>query len=458
MSDTTERRRGIGGAAPPRRLGRLLLLGLLVIGVAAIVRLLLPRRQPVPDAAVRLAALQEEVRLAPGDLNARWALARALAAQQDLDGFIVQVREITRLDPDTVDAWGALGEAYVTKGDGPTAESVYREMLRRAPKAEAPYHGLTLALGLQRRYRESVAVARRGLKQTPKSTALKIDVALGSLRYASEVRNPAVRDSYYRLGIEELDTLAQSSTESGLVFYYLGQCYLGVKENDEALRTLQRAANLMANDPRPLGGLARAYQARGERQRAIEYGRRVTEMLPQDPEAHAYLGELLANSADPKEKAEAFEAVKKAAALDPTKPRYKELLGAAYARNGKLEEALRAYSEVVQMDPHRSGPYQQITAIYTRLGKADLATTAADAANKSTFNETQLKYLEQQAAVHPRNVSLRLQLADRYREIRQPALALDEYLQVLEVDPGVKKAREAVKALRKELTLPGAVP
>lgn len=116
--------------------------------------------------ACRLAGLKAEARtslnaainLDPAQPGPWAALGSLLEEMEDLGTALVARRRLVEVDPDGVNAWLALGDLLLRLGDAREAEPAYRRALALVPGGFRAGHGLALALRLQDRAQEALAV------------------------------------------------------------------------------------------------------------------------------------------------------------------------------------------------------------------------------------------------------------------------------------------------------------
>ncbi len=197
---------------------------------------------------------------------------------------------------------------------------------------------------------------------------------------------------------------AQRDSNLGKVLGWAGK-------NEEAAAALERAFEVMPDDPELLYNLGVAYQKQGKCQRAIERYRDLVGIEPRFVEAYFNLGKCYQNVGAWEDGARSFQKVlelkpddgkahynlalcyrelkrfdeevselEKAWAADPTRPELSRLMGSVYLREGRLDDALGAYKENLASHRSEAAAHNDVGVVYRLKGQWPEAAGAASKA------------------------------------------------------------------------------
>ena len=165
--------------------------------------------------------------------------------------------------------------------------------------------------------------------------------------------------SYYRLALDEIPDNPQALTNLGLALFEL-------QEYEEALRTYQRAARVLPNDPLPIEKSAQLFERLGDLDqasqaflqaaelylknrdvaKAIENWTRVTSLNPDSFPAHSRLALVYERTGDKQKAVAEYLAV-----------------ASLLQRAGDLERAARAISQALQVSPNNDQAVQALALL-----------------------------------------------------------------------------------------------
>jgi cytochrome c-type biogenesis protein CcmH/NrfG len=112
--------------------------------------------------------------------------------------------------------------------------------------------------------------------------------------------------------------------------------------------------------------------------------------------------------------------------------------------------AQQAFTEAIRLNPNTPAPYQQLSSIYSRRGDKVMAAEMARLADGMLFNEQQQHRIERLSQENPKNVSLHLILAERYRNLGLVTMARSQYLLALRYDPRNARAKSGLQYLARQ--------
>ena len=122
-----------------------------------------------------LTELQARVTASPRDIKARWALADFFQKIGRVDKASEQLAEIVRIEPGNIAAWDALGNTQLALQRPAEAEKLYRDALKKWPKASPAWRGLATALFHQHRYLEACGAGDPRLETLARQAAAVLE-------------------------------------------------------------------------------------------------------------------------------------------------------------------------------------------------------------------------------------------------------------------------------------------
>ena len=149
-------------------------------------------------------------------------------------------------------------------------------------------------------------------------------------------------------------------------------------KEDDALRELERAAELAPDSSFVLGQLGQLYLKRDDFDAGVAALKRAKEADPQDEETCRWLGAayLFRSYADAES---AVEELETAAELDPKDTAAHYHLAMAYARRGDeldKQRAIGALEKAVQLDPSQTEAYYYLGRLYLETDQQEAAISA----------------------------------------------------------------------------------
>jgi len=213
--------------------------------------------------------------------------AREEAVEKDPDGAIATLNEILQEDPEVIDAWFMLGNAYFQKHDWERAADYYRKTLVKRPDHDYAMIGLADTLVARNRIDDAVLGYRSFLERDPDNA--QITYRLAQVLLDAGRNGDAERNLRRTLAIEPKTARAQ-----------VGLAVLAYRRKDFALAR-QEIARALAIDPQARYArynLALVLEAEGNPQGAVEAYRAEVAANPTTFQAWFNLGRLLARGGD----------------------------------------------------------------------------------------------------------------------------------------------------------------
>jgi len=265
----------------------------------------------------------------------QFRVARDAYRKGDWDTFILQMREIARLEPEAADVQYLIGEAYRFEGNSAEALASYNDALRLNDKFGPAYLGL----------------ARARLMRDPNADVTGLfDIAL---EYDPDFGEVYLERANYHLyhddaqaALDDLNSAKELMSGSPLVYYGLARTYQELEDISAALENAEEAYKLditLLPDYLLRGEL---YLASRRYQDAIDTLSIYTNYKPEDGEAFALLGECYYQTKDYKTAIDFFT---KAIRLDSRQRQIYLPRAFSYLETGNPDEA--------QVDFDRAVPF-----------------------------------------------------------------------------------------------------
>ncbi len=306
---------------PGLKIGRILLLVLLIAGAVYIERFLVPMvpplfvptptptRSPATFAleaesffqAGKLGQAEESYRQAieanPQDADLYVALARVLVFAEKWDDAETQARNALLINPDSPAAHAVLGWALDFQGEDRLveAEAELKAALAadpNSPLAQAYFAEVLMDEYVQLNagdYRDAVAAAELAVRLDP--NVVETHRALG---YVLE------RTSNYAQALQEYQRALAINPNLAILHRAVGNMYMSLEppDLDKAIQGYLNASAFDPTNPVPLQLIAKAYASYGEYGRASQYANDAVNLDPANPSLHGDLGVMFYKNND----------------------------------------------------------------------------------------------------------------------------------------------------------------
>jgi predicted Zn-dependent protease len=181
-------------------------------------------------------SLRNTLELAPSDLPSRIALARLLSQTDRAADAAGLLEQAVREAPANLDAREALAHAYIAKGDLGAARKLAEDTKTVAPDRAMGWYLAGLTARLQKRAADAHNELEHALSLQPD--------AIGVLATLTRLE---VEQGHAAAALERLTTFVGAHPQSAEASNMLGEVYLSTKDYARALATLSRTTRL---DPR----------------------------------------------------------------------------------------------------------------------------------------------------------------------------------------------------------------
>ena len=242
-----------------------------------------------------------------------------------------EFRRVQELDEDAADASFYLGLVAIRCGDPQAAEGRFKATLEAGGGRPAAYNNLALALELQDRGEEALAVLARGLKEAGEDPRLYLAVASLELKLGQPVSALATLAEYVRIAGSDNPPLYYSTRA-------LAEAMRG--DLEAALRTADQGASKHSSSAALANNSGVIFERKGDLARAMTLYERAYEEESTLPQASKNIGDVLYREGAYDEAAKAYE---RTVSTDP------ELGDDVYAKLGNVYYKRRARDEAIEM-------------------------------------------------------------------------------------------------------------
>jgi tetratricopeptide (TPR) repeat protein len=326
-------------------------------------------------------------------------LGLVYASESQSSKAIEQLRKAIALEPHNYDANHNLGQLYLAHGDLTSALPLLAEAQRAKPSSYDNGYNLALAYFLTGHTAESkqLAISLVAQKDTGELHNLLAQINEKEGNYvaaAQEFSKAAHMDpseqNLFDWGSELLlhrtyDPAIEVFAQGVLRYPSSQRLYIGegmalsaLGKYDDAIQSLEKAADLNPAEPRQYRFLAHAYElSPNSSADVVERFRRYAKLAPENSMAQYYYAASLLKGNAPANGTPEFQEVeallRKAIALDDRNAQAHFRLGNLYADQHDYDRAFPEYERTVQVDPELPDAHYRLGQYYVHAGKKDLA-------------------------------------------------------------------------------------
>ena len=309
--------------------------------------------------------------------------------------IIATFQKVVELDPDhygfekngrPFSAYYYLGEISEQMGDYQSAANAFKELIRIMPYQPTFYLRLGSLYNQLDNKREAITTYERAIKIN--RNLWRAHDALWKLcveqhyQFYEESRLEAaaehLRKAIYSYSeLQRLAPPANHKHDNNLLtrFYArLGSLYVALEREDEAIDVLEKALEILPDNPDANYWLGIAYQEIGNFEQAEHYLRRTITLSPEREEAYNALGYFFAEHGTNLD--EAVKLIQKALKKSPANGAYLDSLGWAYFKQGKLNDALKQLEKAVLYMPDSVEIQDHLGEVYLKKGRKKEAVAA----------------------------------------------------------------------------------
>jgi tetratricopeptide (TPR) repeat protein len=403
--------------------------------------------------------LQTVVKNDPKDSLAHFALGVAFERQgTHLEHAESEWREALRLNPDNIEATRALAGAAMRLGDMATLQDAATRIIRLQPGSPDGYGLRALASINQQHFPEAEEDIQKALAIAPQRPIGY--VYLGQLRLAQRQfpeagkafqaaldRSPNLADALRGLmgswiaqkqtdkAIEAARAQIAKSPNNSSFYDMLGSVlFFDKKDMGEVVAAFEKAVALDKQNFLARIHLIQAHASRGETDQAIALGERSLQDNPRQPDLFVLMGDLYQAKHDPKKAEIAYQ---KALTINSQNPVASNQMARLMLSNGEnLDLALGMAQTAGKGLPNSPIIADTLGWIYYRKGVYPMAVN---------YLKHALELQQKNSA--PDNPDVHYHLGWAYEKSQQPALARQQFEQVLKTTPNYPAADEIKKEL-----------
>jgi tetratricopeptide (TPR) repeat protein len=326
------------------------------------------------DDALRLA--ENARKAAPGNLDARLGVARALLGRRDLARAEAELKALRTDYPKQADVHALYGGLLAARSNFAGAAREYDRALELDPSNLPALGGRIQADLRAKRPGDARARLARAIKADPENGSVlvlggRLEATLGDTAAAEQhfrralTVNPALLDAYFLLGQlfvqqnrldearTEFERLAGLSAEAVVPKTMVGMIYEMQNRPQDARRAYEEILNTTSRAPVAANNLAWLYAESGEKlDTALELAQSAKQQLPDRHEVDDTLGWVYFKRNMPEL---AIAPLERAVKADTANPQYHAHLGLAYARAGRADEAKRSLARALELRPDFPG-------------------------------------------------------------------------------------------------------
>jgi protein O-GlcNAc transferase len=265
-------------------------------------------------------------------------------------------REVLRIDPRHVAAYGNLAIIAAQQGDLASAEKLLREEIRLKPDYAAAHNHLGLVLQQQGRPDEAVAAHRQALKHDPDYAEALL--ALGDvLKQQQDIEG--ARKSYLA-AIAKKPDYAEAHNNLGVLLQMQGTY-------DDAASAYRKAAAARGGYAEAEFNLGTVLQQAGRLDEAVSAYQRAIAIAPKVAVAYNNMGTALKDLGRP---GDAVAALERAVSLQPDYAEAFYNLASAQREQGDLEKALTCYGRAIALKPDYADALNNAGIVLQEVGRA----------------------------------------------------------------------------------------
>jgi tetratricopeptide (TPR) repeat protein len=173
----------------------------------------------------------------------------------------------------------------------------------------------------------------------------------------------------YVEALQHAKELVRLYPDSSEAFMTLGESYVGLKFNDDAINALRQAIKLKPDYAAVWASLGGAYRNSGRAADAIAAYKQAIKLKPDMAAVWASLGFAYDESG---KTADAIAAYRQAIKLDPASDLATETwynLSCAYAHSGQIDDVIAACRQAIKLDPRYCGAWNNLAVAYAKKGE-----------------------------------------------------------------------------------------
>ncbi len=301
-----------------------------------------------------IAPLERLKKSSPADVSVRATLIEAYLNTGLKDKAESETGELLSSHVVTLPQGLALAKLLAAHQEMDSAQRVFESLKSTWPNSAEAHGELGLLLIDKEQFKEAAKELRQAVQLDPNSE--KYSLGYGEALLSSE---------QYPIALPFLED-AEKRFESQLEFQYqLAVTDLGLQRFPEAISVLETLASKKPNSGKVQFLLGGAYELAGELQPGEDHYRRAIQLAPQEPSSYRALASLLQKQG-PEHLDESVQLARKALALDPSDAETKIVLARCLERQEHLDEAAALLEQAVASEPASRRAHTALAELYRR--------------------------------------------------------------------------------------------
>jgi|GEM_PF-2776299 tetratricopeptide (TPR) repeat protein len=331
------------------------------------------------------------------------------------------------------------------------AEQVYKTILARDPESAEAYEGLGLLYDAQGKIPEAFAALQNAITRNPQLH--QAQYALAGMYFESGfIDEAAIR----------MTKVLEKVTDRAEYWHSLGLACMRLEAEEriqQGLVAFRRAMELKPNEAQYIRDLA-AMEVRARKfVEAEDHFRKALALQPTDLIAlHGLATLLMEEKPTPERLNEAGRLLEQAKVQGGQNPIILAALGAIQMKKNAPREAVPYLEEAVTRNPNDDASWFQLHRAYERLKNRERSQFCLEIFQGIKDARAKLDLAGEKAALNPKNIAYRLELARLYAKTGDNARAINQYDVCLLLDPNNSTAKTEREELVTRLKAKGQLP
>jgi tetratricopeptide (TPR) repeat protein len=281
----------------------------------------------------------------PNNTNARLIESAALMGMKKYSDSRQLLQNMLARNPNSPDAYFQLGMVNLAENKYKEAEESFRKAYQLNPANSRGLMGVVETYMAQNRTDQAIQLLREETRRFPARTDYRI--ALG---------NTAVRAGKYDMAVAEFQQAIKGidgkSRMAGDVYLRIGETFRRKGDLNSSIANLQKAREIMPENPMVVSTLALTLDAAGRRTEARQAYEQTLHLDPGNGVALNNLAFLIAEAGGDLDQALTF--AQRAKQVLPNLLEVSDTLGWIYLKKNLSDNAVQIFSELVKKEPNHS--------------------------------------------------------------------------------------------------------
>jgi tetratricopeptide (TPR) repeat protein len=293
-------------------------------------------------------------RVTPNSVSPYIAMGVALGEKGDIKGAAECFKKALKINPDRIDAHINLGKIFADQGKYDEAISHYNKVLQIDPNEVSAYVHMGVMLTKQGRIDEAMTLYRKAIERNIQYPA-PLYAGLGTLSLQQGMVDEAINELKMALMLKPDATILNN----------LGTALTIKGKNDEAMECYKKAIQLAPGNSEAYYNIANALLAQSKYDMAIDEYKKALSINPKYAKAHSNLAIALAQQGRTDEAIEHFAQVAK---IEPNNVQAHHNLAMTMEQKGRLAEAADEYRQVLRLQPQDADTYCALGDVLVKQG------------------------------------------------------------------------------------------